>query len=137
MTTPDNHNIAVFCDAEHVAFGTKVASATARAVRRKGKPAAEEAATVPNPGAESKKGRAIDSVARTVEQMVSDQGSAGSIMAATIIGTLQRVQPAFSESEYGNSVFGKIPDDARKRGAPMADRRESGIAMVSLPPSRA
>jgi hypothetical protein len=87
-------------------------------------------------GAEEKKSLAIEIVVSTVEQLVSDRGGEGSIPASTIKNTIKRVQPGFSESEYGYSAFGKILDDAHKRGVLVVERKEGGAVKVSLPANR-
>jgi uncharacterized protein (TIGR00288 family) len=121
----------------------KEATPAPHPTRRRGRPeaekpaAAEEAAATPELGTEEKKSRAIEIVVGTVEQLVSDRGGEGSIPASTIKNTIKRVQPGFSESEYGYSAFGKILDDAHKRGALVVERKEGGAVIVSLPPSRA
>ena len=122
----------------------KEAAPAAHPTRRRGRPTAEKPAaaeeatpeTGSEPGPEEKKSRAIDIVVSTVEQLVSDRGGEGSIPASTIKNTIKRVQPGFSESEYGYSAFGKILDDAHKRGALVVERTEGGTVKVSLPPSR-
>ncbi len=111
--------------------------------RRRGRPAAvkaapaEETPAKAEPDAEAKKSRAIEIVVGTVEQLVSERGGEGSIPASTIKNTIKRVRPGFSESEYGYSAFGKILDDAHKRGALVVERKEGGAVIVSLPASRA
>ncbi len=110
--------------------------------RRRVRPAAVQAAAAEQAEAEAersaqeKKSRAIEIVVGTVEQLVSDRGGEGSIPASTIKNTIKRVQPGFSESEYGYSAFGKILDDAHRRGALLVERKEGGAVIVSLPPSR-
>ena len=112
--------------------------------RRRGRPAAGKAAAVEEapaevkaePSAEDKKSRAIEIVVGTVEQLVSDRGGEGSIPASTIKNTIKRVRPGFSESEYGYSAFGKILDEAHKRGALVVEKKEGGSVIVSLPASR-
>jgi hypothetical protein len=113
--------------------------------RRRGRPASsktEAAEEAPpeakaEPGVEDKKSRAIEIVVGTVEQLVSDRGGEGSIPASTIKNTIKRVRPGFSESEYGYSAFGKILDEAHKRGALLVERKEGGAVIVSLPAARA
>ncbi len=89
------------------------------------------------PSAEEKKSRAIEIVVSTMEQLVAERGGEGSISASLIKNTIKRIRPGFSESEYGYSAFGKILDDAHKRGALVVERKEGGAVNVSLPPSRA
>ncbi len=112
--------------------------------RRRGRPAAGKAAAVEETpaeakaelGAEDKKSRAIEIVVSTVEQLVSDRGGEGSIPASTIKNTIKRVRPGFSESEYGYNAFGKILDEAHKRGVLVVEKKEGGSVIVSLPASR-
>jgi hypothetical protein len=121
----------------------KAAAPAAHPTRRRGRPAAdkaapgEEAPARAELGAEEKKSRAIEIVVSTVEQLVSDRGVEGSIPASTIKNTIKRMRPGFSESEYGYSAFGKILDEAHKRGALLVEKKEGGSVIVSLPPSRA
>ena len=86
--------------------------------------------------AEDKKGHVVELVVSTVEQLVADRGGEGSISASLIKSTIKRVHPGFSESEYGYSAFGKILDDAHKKGALVVDKKEGGAVIVSLPASR-
>ena len=90
----------------------------------------------PELSAEEKKSRAIEIVVSTVEQLVADRGGEGSISASLIKNTIKRVRPGFSESEYGYSAFGKILDDAHKRGVLVVEKREGGAVNASLPTSR-
>lgn len=121
------------------------AAPAAHPTRRRGRPAAETTAAVEEGPAEvraelsadDKKDRAIEIVVGTVEQLVSDRGGEGSIPASTIKNTIKRLHPGFSESEYGYSAFGKILDDAHKRGVLVVERKEGGAVNVSLPASRA
>jgi hypothetical protein len=87
--------------------------------------------------AEEKKSRVIEIVVSTLEQLVAERGGEGSISASLIKNTIKRIRPGFSESEYGYSAFGKILDDAHKKGALVVERKEGGAVIVSLPPSRA
>lgn len=88
------------------------------------------------PTAEDKKNQAVELVVGTVEQLVAERGGEGSISASLIKSTIKRIRPGFSESEYGYSAFGKILDDAHKKGVLVVDKREGGAVIVSLPPSR-
>ena len=115
----------------------------ARQLRRRGRPVAVETSTAePSPAAEltepsaaEKKCLAIDIVVDTLEQLMADRGGEGSISASLIKSTIKRIRPGFSESEYGYSAFGKILDDAHKKGALMVERKEGGAVVVSLPPT--
>ena len=102
------------------------------------KTAAEETkvAAKTEPSAEDKKAHVVELVVSTVEQLVADRGGEGSISASLIKSTIKRVHPGFSESEYGYSAFGKILDDAHKKGALVVDKKEGGAVIVSLPASR-
>jgi len=113
--------------------------------RRRARPAAAEMTTAADegrtavkaePSADEKKGQAIEIVVSTVEQLVAERGGEGSISASLIKNTIKRIRPGFSESEYGYSAFGKILDDAQKKGALVVERKEGGAVIVSLPPAR-
>ena len=135
---------------------TTTATATAaekpaRTTRRRGRPAAAEVApaTPAEPVAEpgvaqdpvvadkadkaDRKAQAIDLVVGTLEQLVADRDGAGSISASLVKSTIKRIHPGFSESEYGYSAFGKILDDAHKKGVLVVERKEGGAVDVSLP----
>ncbi|MDP2253168.1 MAG: NYN domain-containing protein, partial [Thiobacillus sp.] len=88
------------------------------------------------PSAEDKKNQAIEIVVSTLEQLMAERGGEGAISASLIKSTIKRVHPGFSESEYGYSAFGKILDDAHKKGMLAVERKEGGAVVVSLPPSR-
>ncbi|OJY60278.1 NYN domain-containing protein [Thiobacillus sp. 0-1251] len=88
------------------------------------------------PTAEDKKNQAVELVVGTVEQLVAERGGEGSISASLIKSTIKRIRPGFSESEYGYSAFGKILDDAHKKGVLVVDKKEGGAVIVSLSPSR-
>ncbi len=115
-----------------------VAPKTPAASRRRGRPAAaaDEVAVKAEPSAEDKKNRAIDIVVSTLDQLVAERGGEGSISASLIKNTLKRVHPGFSESQYGYSAFGKILDDAHKKGVLLVEKKEGGAVLVSLPQSR-
>jgi uncharacterized protein (TIGR00288 family) len=125
---------------EAVGGAPKAASPT----RRRARPAVEKtaaaddgrAAVKAEPSAEEKKALAIEIVVSTVEQLVAERGGEGSISASLIKNTIKRIRPGFSESEYGYSAFGKILDDAQKKGALVVERKEGGAVIVSLPPAR-
>ena len=110
--------------------------------RRRGRPAvaqpadATDAAPAPEPTPEEQKTRAIEIVVGTLEQLVAERGGEGAISASLIKNTIKRIRPGFSESQYGYSAFGKILDDAHKRGALVVDKKEGGAVLVSLPPAR-
>ncbi|MHB8916229.1 MAG: NYN domain-containing protein [Thiobacillus sp.] len=87
--------------------------------------------------ADDKKTQAVEIVVGTVEQLVAERGGEGYISASLIKNTIKRIRPGFSESEYGYSAFGKILDDAHKRGVLTVDKKEGGAVIVSLPASRA
>lgn len=107
--------------------------------RRRSRPVVETPAPVVakvEPSAEDKKRQAVELVESTVEQLVADRGGEGSISASLIKSTIKRVHPGFSESEYGYNAFGKILDDAHKKGTLVVDKKEGGAVIVSLPASR-
>ena len=120
------------------------AAKTAGPTRRRARPATEKsaagdegrAAGKAEPSAEDKKRHAIELVVGTVDQLVAERGGEGSISASLIKSTIKRIRPGFSESEYGYSAFGKILDDAHRKGALVVDKKEGGAVFVSLPPSR-
>ncbi|MGO9445524.1 MAG: NYN domain-containing protein [Thiobacillaceae bacterium] len=109
------------------------------------KPALEKAvpddevgtASVSELSAKEKKNQAIEIVVETVEQLVAERGGEGYISASLIKSTIKRIRPGFSESEYGYSAFGKILDDAHKKGALVVERKEGGAVNVGMPVSRA
>jgi len=117
---------------------------TASPTRRRARPATEKTAVgdetrgtgKAEPSAEEKKNRAMEIVVSTLEQLVAERGGEGAISASLIKNAIKRIRPGFSESEYGYSAFGKILDDAHKKGALVVERKEGGAVMVSLPPSR-
>ncbi|MBT9538839.1 NYN domain-containing protein [Thiobacillus sp.] len=124
---------------------TEAASGAVKAAsptRRRARPAADKAgesapaAARAEPSAEDKKNQAIEIVVSTVDQLLAERGGEGAISASLIKSTIKRVHPGFSESEYGYSAFGKILDDAHKKGALAVDKKEGGAVFVSLPPSR-
>ncbi len=111
--------------------------------RRRARPATEKPVAADagrtvaraEPGVEEKKSQAVELVVSTVEQLVAERGGEGSISASLIKSTIKRIRPGFSESEYGYSAFGKILDDAHRKGALVVDKKEGGAVIVSLPPS--
>src|SRR3569623_1369222 len=121
-----------------------VVSTPKNPTRRRTRPTVEEpvaagegrAAGMVEPTAEDKKNQAVELVVGTVEQLVAERGGEGSILASLIKSTIKRIRPGFSESEYGYSAFGKILDDAHKKGVLVVDMMEGGAVIVSLPPSR-
>ncbi len=119
------------------------AAKTASPTRRRTRPVTEKAADgknrvaeKPEPSVEDKKNQAIEIVVSTLEQLMAERGGEGAISASLIKSTIKRVHPGFSESEYGYSAFGKILDDAHKKGVLAVERKEGGAVVVSLPPSR-
>ena len=119
-------------------------SKKAATTRRRGRPATEKsaagdespAAVKSEPSAEEKKSQAIELVVSTVDQLVAERGGEGAISASLIKSTIKRIRPGFSESAYGYSAFGKILDDAHKKGTLVVDKKEGGAVFVSLPPSK-
>jgi uncharacterized protein (TIGR00288 family) len=120
------------------------AAKTTAPSRRRARPATEKAAAGDEgvavvkvePSAEDKRNRAIEIVVSTLEQLVAERGGEGSISASLIKSTIKRIRPGFSESQYGYSAFGKILDDAHKKGALVVERKEGGAVIVSVSPSR-
>ncbi|MHB1075426.1 NYN domain-containing protein [Thiobacillus sp.] len=112
--------------------------------RRRSRPTVEKpvatdegrVAATAEPSVDDKKNQAIELVVGTVEQLVAERGGEGSISASLIKSTIKRIRPGFSESEYGYSAFGKILDDAHKKGVLVVDKKEGGAVIVSLSPSR-
>jgi uncharacterized protein (TIGR00288 family) len=123
----------------------KEVAPTVKSSRRRGRPVVEKAAeadevrpvSAAESSADDKKSQAIQIVVGTLEQLVADRGGEGSISASLIKSTIKRIHPGFSESEYGYSAFGKILDDAHKKGALVVEKKEGGAVIVSLPPSKA
>lgn len=119
-----------------------MATQPASTTRRRGRPAvaqtadAAEPVPAPEPTPEEQKTRAIEIVVGTLEQLVAERGGEGAISASLIKNTIKRIRPGFSESQYGYSAFGKILDDAHKRGVLAVDKKEGGAVLVSLPPAR-
>jgi uncharacterized protein (TIGR00288 family) len=120
------------------------AARTATPSRRRARPATEKAAAGDEgvaavkvePSAEDKRNRAIEIVVSTLEQLVAERGGEGSISASLIKSAIKRIRPGFSESQYGYSAFGKILDDAHKKGALVVERKEGGAVIVSVSPSK-
>lgn len=88
------------------------------------------------PSGDEKKTEAIDLVVSTVEQLLAERGGEGTISASRIKNTIKRIRPGFSEPSYGYSAFGKILEDAQKKGLLNVERKEGGAVNVSLPASR-
>ncbi len=98
-----------------------------------------EESAIPNkiePSGDEKKTEAIDLVVSTVEQLLAERGGEGAISASRIKNTIKRIRPGFSEPSYGYSAFGKILEDAQKKGLLMVERKEGGAVNVSLPASK-
>ncbi|MHB1084609.1 MAG: NYN domain-containing protein [Thiobacillus sp.] len=129
---------------EPVKEASKEGAQPAKSSRRRARPVVEKvpaaddspSVSAAEPSAEDKKQLAIDIVVSTVEQLVAERGGEGSISASLIKNTIKRIHPGFSESEYGYSAFGKILDDAQKKGVLGVERKEGGAVNVSLPASR-
>ena len=119
----------------------KDAASQTKTSRRRARPAIESpvagaeslGTSHAEPNADDKKTQAIEIVVGTVEQLVAERGGEGYISASLIKNTIKRIRPGFSESEYGYSAFGKILDDAHKRGVLTVDKKEGGAVIVSLP----
>ena len=114
----------------------------ARQTRRRSRPAGPDAASaetarpapeLPEISADEKKRRAVDIVVSTLEQLMADRGGEGAISASLVKSAIKRIHPGFSESEYGYGAFGKILDDAHRKGELVVERKEGGAVLVSLP----
>ena len=122
----------------------KDAASQTKTSRRRARPAIESpvagaeslGTSHAEPNADDKKTQAIEIVVGTVEQLVAERGGEGYISASLIKNTIKRIRPGFSESEYGYSAFGKVLDDAQKRGVLTVEKKEGGAVLVSLPVSR-
>lgn len=133
-------------DQKPVASSARDTEKPARQTRRRSRAAGADAgpaetggpvADLPEPSADEKKSLAIDIVVSTLERLMADRGGEGSISASLVKSTIKRIHPGFSESEYGYGAFGKILDDAHRKGALIVERKEGGAVMVSLPQSGA
>ena len=122
---------------EPVASAQKATSPTRRRARPATETTAGKGASAGEPAAEEKKGRAVELVVSTVERLIAERGGEGSISASLIKSTIKRIEPGFSESQYGYSAFGKILDEAHKSGDLVVERKEGGAVIVSLPAAKA
>ena len=87
------------------------------------------------PSLSEKKLRACEIVVGTLEQLLSARGEDELLPASTVKTAIKRIRPGFSEPEYGYKAFGKILEDAEKRGMLTLERREKGGMFIGLPHS--
>jgi uncharacterized protein (TIGR00288 family) len=129
-------------EARKKATAKKVADASARkprapAARKSGRPTspAEEAADVASQSAESqeelRRTEAIEMVVETVEALMAEKDR-DEVYASQVKSALKRRKPDFVESAYGYKAFGKILEDAAKRGLLEIHRTDQSVA-VCLP----
>jgi len=86
--------------------------------RRKKKPAGKTAATAKKAGGgeEDKQQEALDLVMETVEDLFSERGEEEKVWGSMVKQALKRRKPGFSESYHGFRTFGKLLEEAEKRG---------------------
>ena len=104
-----------------------------QATRKSGgrKPAvADEPVLIDSPE-DARRAEAIDRVVDTVEALLSEKDLAY-VYASNVKDALKRRRPDFIESAYGYKAFGKILEDAEKRGL-LEIHRQGQAVSVSLP----
>ena len=94
------------------------------------KPVADEA-TAADSSDEARRLEAIELVVDTVEALLSEKDR-DEVHASNVKNALKRRRPDFIESAYGYKAFGKILEDAAKRGLLEIHRHGQAVA-VSLP----
>ena len=94
------------------------------------KPVADEAAAADSSD-EARRLEAIELVVDTVEALLSEK-DLDEVHASNVKNALKRRRPDFIESAYGYKAFGKILEDAAKRGLLEIHRHGQAVA-VSLP----
>ena len=94
------------------------------------KPVADEA-TAADSSDEARRLEAIELVVDTVEALLSEK-DLDEVHASNVKNALKRRRPDFIESAYGYKAFGKILEDAAKRGLLEIHRQGQAVA-VSLP----
>ena len=94
------------------------------------KPVADEA-TAADSSDEARRLEAIELVVDTVEALLSEK-DLDEVHASNVKNALKRRRPDFIESAYGYKAFGKILEDAAKRGLLEIHRHGQAVA-VSLP----
>ena len=124
-------------EARKKAAAKKVAPPPAKAqqgsVIKGAKPVATASVAVVNAESaeDTKRTQAIDLVVDTVEALVAETNR-DEFHASQVKVTLKRRRPDFLESAYGYKAFGKILEDAEKRGLLELHRSDKGV-MVTLP----
>ena len=93
-------------------------------------PTAEESIPVETPD-EARRMEAIEMVVDTIEALLSEK-DLDEVHASNVKNALKRRRPDFIESAYGYKAFGKILEDAEKRGLLEIHRHGQAVA-VSLP----
>jgi ATP-dependent Clp protease adapter protein ClpS len=93
-------------------------------------PAADEPATAELPD-DARRMEAIEMVVETVEALMGEK-DLDEVHASSVKNALKRRRPDFIESAYGYKAFGKILEDAEKRGLLEIHRHGQAVA-VSLP----
>ena len=106
---------------------------TRNAGNRNDKPAVFTAAVPPaaEPHEDAKRNQAIELVVDTVEALVAETDR-DEFHASQVKVTLKRRRPDFLESAYGYKAFGKILEDAQKRGLLELHRADKSVT-VTLP----
>ena len=126
--------------AKPVAKPAAKAPRSARGRRGKGlgeeAPAVEVAAEPPadghaDPHETDRRTEAIELVMETVEALMAEKGR-DEVYASAVKSALKRRKPDFDESAYGYKAFGKILEDAEKRGLLGIRRTDQSVA-VFLP----
>lgn len=98
----------------------------------------KEAAPKPADGAEAQRQKGILLVVETVEALLVERGSDDKLWASVVKEAVKRRRPGFNESTYGFSSFGKLLEEAKKRGllSPYRDEK-TGNYLVRLPAEEA
>lgn len=98
----------------------------------------KEAAPKPADGAEAQRQKGILLVVETVEALLVERGSDDKLWASVVKEAVKRRRPGFNESTYGFSSFGKLLEEAKKRGllSPYRDEK-TGNYLVRLPADEA
>ncbi len=120
------------------ATAKKVGEANAKKQQQAKKPsdkktAADEAPTI-EASEDARRLDAIDLVVDTVEALMSEK-DLDAVHASTVKNALKRRRPDFIESAYGYKAFGKILEDAEKRGL-LEIHRQGQAVTVCLPRSQ-
>ena len=95
------------------------------------KPAAADESAVAESSDEARRMEAIELVVDTVEALLSEK-DLDEVHASNVKNALKRRRPDFVESAYGYKAFGKILEDAAKRGLLEIHRHGQAVA-VCLP----